>query len=618
MIRHRFVWYILWGLLLIVISTPAIFIGWNLLPPFQPLPISETMAKESPTEPLDMGTIPPSGSTPIPEPPTNIPVTIHAPAPTSTLRVTITPISSSALKPIAFQKGVALPAWWHDHYCDSNLGLEAIEHIAELGADSIQLVPTWYMQDSHANEVIRLEDQTASDECLLLAIEEAHRADLLVMLKPHIDIIEANIFRGEIAPSQPDDWFASYEQMIFHYVSMATEKDVELFVIGTELKSMSGQHHTDKWRSLIAQVRQQYFNRLTYAANWDEYEQVAFWDLLDYIGIDAYYPLSDLDNPSRQAILAGWQTFPYQDYEREWVKELELFIQSVEKPLIFTEIGYTSQDGAARQPWSQANSQQPNSVLQAQLYDAAMHTFWDKSYFAGLYWWFWDIHPDARFEEIGYTPKTDARQEIQHWYAFDPPEMPPTPTGFSIPLDTSSSRSLPQSYHWENCTSEAWVAQTFQDSQGIVSVEGSGDFALSGSCSLKLNAHLQGQHSGLSKGETFINQSRPFAFTGETITCWVYVPNNEAQGPSESPNGLQIFVKDSNFRSQYGAWHNLDQTGWISVSLTPSTVRPAGGYIDTGFDPGDVIIIGVKIGTGGETSGDYSYSGPFYIDNCTW
>jgi hypothetical protein len=45
---------------------------------------------------------------------------------------------------------------------------------------------------------------------------------------------------------------------------------------------------------------------LTYAANWDKYDQVSFWDELDFIGIQAYFPLTDQTNPSAEEIKKGW------------------------------------------------------------------------------------------------------------------------------------------------------------------------------------------------------------------------------------------------------------------------------------------------------------------------
>jgi hypothetical protein len=48
-----------------------------------------------------------------------------------------------------------------------------------------------------------------------------------------------------------------------------------------------------EWRRVIAAVRGVTSARLTYAANFDAYQRVAFWDALDAIGIQAYFPLTD-------------------------------------------------------------------------------------------------------------------------------------------------------------------------------------------------------------------------------------------------------------------------------------------------------------------------------------
>ena len=49
-------------------------------------------------------------------------------------------------------------------------------------------------------------------------------------------------------------------------------------------------------RTLIAELRTLYPGLLTYSANWDEAQDVLFWDQLDLIGINAFYPLADHDN----------------------------------------------------------------------------------------------------------------------------------------------------------------------------------------------------------------------------------------------------------------------------------------------------------------------------------
>jgi hypothetical protein len=47
--------------------------------------------------------------------------------------------------------------------------------------------------------------------------------------------------------------------------------------------------------------------KLTYAANWDDFDKVPFWNELDYIGIDAYFPLSNATTPSVLELNDAWQ-----------------------------------------------------------------------------------------------------------------------------------------------------------------------------------------------------------------------------------------------------------------------------------------------------------------------
>ena len=49
----------------------------------------------------------------------------------------------------------------------------------------------------------------------------------------------------------------------------------------------------DDWRRLISKFRELCPGPLTYAVNWwGDYDVVEFWDELDYIGINAFFPLT--------------------------------------------------------------------------------------------------------------------------------------------------------------------------------------------------------------------------------------------------------------------------------------------------------------------------------------
>jgi len=108
------------------------------------------------------------------------------------------------------------------------------------------------------------------------------------------------------------------------------------------------------WVRLIGQARRVYEGRLTYAANFDSYQDVGFWRHLDLIGINAYFSLrGEADgqpDSARQLAL----------YTRSWERILA-DIESFKRdqglggtPYLFTEIGYTFRRHSTVEPWAHA------------------------------------------------------------------------------------------------------------------------------------------------------------------------------------------------------------------------------------------------------------------------
>lgn len=107
-----------------------------------------------------------------------------------------------------------------------------------------------------------------------------------------------------------------------------------------------------QWRRLIRDVRSIYSGDLTYAANFDQYHQVGFWDALDYMGINAYFSLRSgqyvpkSDESLETALEAGWF---------EVLSEIDALRQEEiidDKPVIFTELGYTRWQNSTVHPWA--------------------------------------------------------------------------------------------------------------------------------------------------------------------------------------------------------------------------------------------------------------------------
>ncbi|MGY0391661.1 glycoside hydrolase family 113 [Bizionia sp. KMM 8389] len=213
-------------------------------------------------------------------------------------------------------------------------------------------------------------------------IDVLNAAGVDVMLKPQIWVWRGE-YTGYIKMSSESAWQEleqTYSNFILDFAKLAEDKNVPLFCIGTELEQFIA-HRPEFWFKLISDIRQVYKGKLTYAANWDEYKRTPFWGTLDYVGIDAYFPVSDNKTPSVEACIAGWNSH---------LKEIQMVSERYDAPILFTEFGYRSMDYSGKEPWDSSNKETSiNLQAQANATEALFNVFWDKSWFAGGFVWKW-------------------------------------------------------------------------------------------------------------------------------------------------------------------------------------------------------------------------------------
>ena len=166
-------------------------------------------------------------------------------------------------------------------------------------------------------------------------------------------------------------------------------------------------------------------------------------------------------------------------------------------------------------------------------------------------------------------------------------------------------------YDFESGT-DGWTAQTYSDSQAISAVAQSSAQAKSGSYSLAGTTHLVPGNANYSKGEVKIERGAANALNlqGILASVSVYGPTGAAGTNSSSPNGWQMFFKDTNWKSWYGPWSNLTENSWTTLSATLGSTTP--DFVDSGFDPTQIMVMGVKLGTGASSTG--TYDGLIYVD----
>lgn len=277
--------------------------------------------------------------------------------------------------------GFNYPCWGQDCYRtpQAEKNLDALAHT---GARWVAVVPTWYMV-SASESVMMPTDSSPSDDALRAAIRHAKALGLSVELKPHVDRLDGGS-RTELLPPDPAAWFSAYRVMIVHYAEMAAQEHVDLFVVGTELSRLNGSDHRADWNTVISAVRKIYAGRLTYAANWDSFSKVSFWDRLDYVGVDAYFPIPGQE--SEENMRRGWQARK---------SALAAAAAGYGKPVMFTEVGIASQPGANAHPWEDDQGATVDLDVQKNYLHAFLETFGNVPWFDGFMLWSWEVDPRA-------------------------------------------------------------------------------------------------------------------------------------------------------------------------------------------------------------------------------
>jgi hypothetical protein len=266
------------------------------------------------------------------------------------------------------------------------LAADAMAPLRQLGVDWISQTPFGFVAALDAVEV-RLADPPAhywgeSDAGLARTARDARALGIRTLLKPHL--WSRRGWAGAIRMDSEADWerwFASYEAFILHYADLAEREAIPALAVGTELCGTTGREAD--WRRLIARVRRAYSGRLTYCANWNEAEQVGFWDALDFVGVQAYYPLGSGERPGLAELRLAWEPI---------VERLEALSSHTGRPVVFTEVGYRSLAGSLRQPWDTGTDGAADAELQRDAFLVMFESLWDRPWFGGCFVWKW--HPD--------------------------------------------------------------------------------------------------------------------------------------------------------------------------------------------------------------------------------
>lgn len=310
---------------------------------------------------------------------------------------------------------------------------QSLRNLVADGANSVSLIVPYYQSNIYSTDIQRGWN-TPTDDSLLAGIKYAKSLGLRVMVTFHLNSWDGN-WRANINPSDRSTWFTNYGINLVHTAQIAQQGGADVLSIGTEMVSMAADNmnssNTQNWASLINKVKNVYMGKLVYGANatsgnddpfTNEKKFIKFWNLVDYVGISAYYDLG-WDN-SVNGIKNSWNNINNND--------IQGFAASVNgKPIMMTEIGYRSIDNAQQNPWDYSRGSAPNQQAQANAYEA-LFSYWNNyNTIQGSYIWDWRVDPNAGgANNTDYTPQNkQAEQVIKNWYTTGQPVSTSTNNG---------------------------------------------------------------------------------------------------------------------------------------------------------------------------------------------
>jgi len=276
--------------------------------------------------------------------------------------------------PDAMRKGVAFvrqPSG--PHYGSPSARSAFCDLKRSTNANWVTVVPIWWQRDTGASAIYFRPDSSPSDSEIRSIIRLAHDSAMSVFLKPEIRC-SSGVWIGRQKPHSAS-WFNYYRVFIMHYARIAQEEHCQMFSVGSELDSTADDAwERDQWFGIIGWVKGEYLGPVTYSADWRTYQDIPFWDSLDLVGINAYFPVCYPVTPYEPSVMNLSE-----QWKDDWIPAIEAFRDSLglsdtTKPVIFTEVGYRSITGCAAEPWNEAVSGPFDPTEQRNCYMAALHS----------------------------------------------------------------------------------------------------------------------------------------------------------------------------------------------------------------------------------------------------
>ena len=214
-----------------------------------------------------------------------------------------------------------------------------------------------------------------------------------------------------------DSWFEAYTTFALDQATTAEASGVDMLVIGKQIDGAVAAGNIERWKALIAKVREVYHGPISYAAYTNQYGSQASdfpYEDTDFIIIYYYNGISEADEPTLEELKASFENFNKEQFEP--------LSRKYGKPVIFL-TPFQSRDQGARQDWFEPSAPSPevgqDLLVQSEMYEALFQSIQNKDWVAGVwtwgYWWQDDFPTDTSYEKSSSVRNKPAMWIIQKW-----------------------------------------------------------------------------------------------------------------------------------------------------------------------------------------------------------
>ncbi len=273
--------------------------------------------------------------------------------------------------------------------------------ILDVGATSITLMPYAYMQEGSDTLITQTNWQWEGEsfDGIETCIQQAQERSIIPIIKPHL-WIGGGAYTGQLSFEDSiarKHWNLQFIEYISGFAKLSEKYKLPYFIFATEMQSM-WEDSPEDFLTLIAACRKVYSGKLIYAANWDEYDMLPYWDKIDVMGINAYFPL---ENAAKA-----------RDKWKRHKVYIPTFAKRFSKPVMFTELGYRSIINPFKEPWVSDTDESPNQEAQAEAWRIFFEEVYHEPWLQGVFVWKWFPHHNSRGSENGFTPQGKQAEQV--------------------------------------------------------------------------------------------------------------------------------------------------------------------------------------------------------------